>query len=55
MTAELIASVHNLQWYVLLGQRVIWIYVNKLDLKIDLKNKFVVLSKDSIFVDEERD
>lgn len=55
VTAKLIASIYNLQQYVLLGQRVIWIYVNKLGLNIDLKNKFVVVSKDSIFVDEELD
>lgn len=45
----------NLQWYVSLGQRVIWIYVNMSVLKIKLKPKFVAMSEDSIFVAEEPD
>lgn len=41
VTAKLIASVYNLQRYVLLGQRVIWVYVNKLGLNIGLKTSLL--------------
>lgn len=41
VTAKLIASVYNLQRYVLLGQRVIWVYVNKLGLNLDLKTSLL--------------
>lgn len=41
VTAKLIASVYNLQRYVLLGQRVIWVYVNKIGLNLDLKTSLL--------------